>query len=191
MSEPELCCEDLLNLLRVFEYSDEPEAVRAVFGRLCEFFALAARRSTDAVPCRDTSEAIPLAQYSALFTRVVALRMTGQDGNTEEPPLKPEQIVRPDVAFGWAKPRGRSAEPAFVRTERSIEMSMCVALHERTDADDGHRERAKKRVAQLFGCGIRRIEQALSECPTWYWANIATKDLQSTRKSIKSYRIRR
>ncbi|WP_295885529.1 hypothetical protein [uncultured Thiohalocapsa sp.] len=191
LAGPELSCEALRALLFVFEGSDEPEVIKTVFSRLCEFFASAEHRGIDAAPCRDRDKPVPLHEFSVWFARVVALRMTGQKSDYQIVRRQSDyQIVRPDVAFGWAKPRGGSAEPASARTARNIEISMCVALHERTDTGDGHRERAKKRVAQLFRCGIRRVEQALSECPTSYWVGTATEDLQSTRRNITPFPIR-
>jgi hypothetical protein len=70
--DPELSCEELRSLLHAFEGSDEPKIVQDVFIKLCEFFDSAERRGIDAVPCRDRSEAVPLDEFSAWFTRILA-----------------------------------------------------------------------------------------------------------------------
>jgi hypothetical protein len=184
---PEMCCEDVLNLLRVFEYSDEPEDIKAVFGRLCEYFAWAARRGIDAVPCRDTGNAIPLAQYSALFTRVVALRMTGQGGNAEEPPLGALKGIAPDQAFGWAPPPNRPPELKGERFERDYAMAACVELFERKDSGRGKRKRAVERVAQLHNCKERRVRAALSFFARAGvgFGHLSTTELEEIRGDIK------
>ena len=162
MSKPELSCEELRDLLFAFEGSDEPEDTKTVFSRLCEFFAWAAQRGIDTVPCRDGDDAVPLRNYAALFTSVVALRMTGQDGNAEEPPRGPLKVIAPNQALGWANPPNRPPESKYARIERDFAMAACVELFERGDSELGKRKRAVTRVARLFNCSRRRVQAALS-----------------------------
>lgn len=203
-SEPsdELCREELDSLLRIFERSDEPETVREAFSRLCLFFAWASQHYIEAVfprnvsiedvLFRDWDGAVRLDEYSAWFARIVALRMTEQSGDAEALPSKPLQVIRPDLAFGWANPPNRPPEPDYVHLERDVQMSACVALLERKDPGRGKRGRAKKKVAKWFGCKIRRVEEALRRCPPdlGLWADAPVETLDEIRKSIKPFPFR-
>lgn len=204
MDQPsrELCREELDSLLLIFERSDEPEVVKEAFEHLCLFFAWAGRHYIDTVFPRDVNiedmlfrdwdGAKSLSEYSAWFTRVVAFRMTGQGVNAEALPWKSLQVIRPDQAFGWANPPGRSPEPDYVHVERDVQMSACVALLERKDTGRGKRTRAKKKVANWFNCSVTRVEQALRKCPPdWgLWADSPPETLDEIRKSIKPFPYR-
>ncbi|WP_043758362.1 hypothetical protein [Imhoffiella purpurea] len=202
-SEPhqELCREELDSLLRIFERSDEPEVVKEAFERLCLFFAWAGQHYIDTVfprnvniedaLFRDWDGAVRLEEYSAWFARIVALRMTGQSGDAEEP-RKTLQVIRPDQAFGWANPPHRPSETEWISLERDVQMSACVALLEIKDPGRGKRTRAKKKVANWFGCSLRRVQQALNRCPPdlGLWANSSAETLDEIRKSINPFPFR-
>ena len=192
-SEPsnELCSEELDSLLRIFERSDEPETVKYVFSRLCLYFAWASQNFNEVVPTRDGNGAVRISECLAWFARIVALRMTGQDGDAEVLPSKPLQVAHPDQVLGWDNPPNRPPEPAYVHIERDVQMSACIALFERGDSERGKRGRAKKRVAKIFGCSVRRVEEAMRQCPSYLWVKKSTETLQEIRTNVEPFPFRR